>query len=160
MHQNASLCRISLMNKIILALVTTAVVIGGTAFYGGMKYSQSGGFASGPKNFADLTPEERQQRLQQFGGRGRGNGGQGGGFISGEIIGKDDKSVTVKSNNGSSKIIFISDTTKVTQSMAGSLNELIVGKQVTVNGTTNQDGSVTAQTVQIRPVPQNTQPNQ
>ncbi len=133
------------MNKLIAIVIATAVVVGGSAFYGGMKYSEN-------KAAAD-----RQQRIQQFGGSGTGlrNGGSGnrtvGGFASGEILSKDDKSVTIKMRDGGSKIIFYSDTTEVGKFVSGSASDLEVGKNISVNGTANSDGSVTAQSIQLRP---------
>jgi len=89
--------------------------------------------------------------------RNRAGGQQGNGFVNGEIIAKDDpakdgagKSITVKSNDGSSKIVFFSSTTKIMKSVDGSPGDLAIGKQVSVNGAANQDGSVTAQTIQLR----------
>lgn len=150
------------MNKLIAIVIATAVVVGGGAFFGGMKYAESksprrlsqGDF----QNLQNLSPEERQQRLQELGANARAGfrggrmGGQGGGgFTSGEIIAKDDKSVTIKLQDGGSKIVFLSDSTKVTKSAEGTLSDLEVGKNISVNGTANSDGSVTAQTIQLRP---------
>lgn len=128
------------MNKII-TIISVAVIVGGVAFYGGMKYAENKATAG------------RQQRAQQFsGGTGGGQRG-GGGFISGEILSKDDKSVTVKLQDGGSKIVFLSDSTKITKSTDGALSDLEVGKNVSVNGTANPDGSITAQMIQLRPQP-------
>jgi len=145
-------------SKLVAIVITTAVVVGGGAFYGGMKYAESknprGQFSRA--DFQNLSPEERQQRLQEFGTnggagfRGRTSGGQRGEFTAGEIIAKDDKSVTVKLQNGGSKIVFLSDSTEITKSVAGALSDLEVGKNIIVNGTANSDGSVTAQTIQLR----------
>jgi len=149
------------MKKLIPIVIITAVVVGGGAFYGGMKYQESktpqrpaaGNF----QNLQNLSPEERQQRLQELGTNaggsraGRTGGQAGGGFTSGEIISRDDKSITVKLQDGGSKIVFLSDSTEVTKSAQGSLGDLTVGTQISVNGTANSDGSVTAQTIQLRP---------
>jgi len=133
------------MNKNIITIIAVALVIGAGAFYGGMKYAE---------NKALL---DRQQRMQQFGanfggfrlGSGSSQRG-GGGFIVGEIISKDDKSITVKLQNGGSKIIFLSDSTEITKSAEGTLGDLEIGKNISVIGTANSDGSVTAQTIQLR----------
>jgi len=139
--------------------MAVVVVVGGGAFYGGMKYAQSrnprGQFSRA--DLQNLSSEERQQRLQELGVnggagfRGGAGGGQrgGGGFTSGEIISKDDKSVTIKLRDGGSKIIFFSDSTEISKSAEGTSSDLEVGKSITVNGVANSDGSVTAETIQL-----------
>jgi len=133
------------MNKIIAIVIVSAVIVGGGSFYAGMKYDQS-------KN-----KTERQTRMQQFGGGNGGPRGQqraaGGGFASGEIISKDDKSVTVKLQDGGSKIVFVSDSTAVMKSTQGSLGDVLVGGQVMATGSPNPDGSISAQSIQIRLAP-------
>lgn len=134
------------MNKILLIIFVVAVMVGGGAFYGGMKYQQSK--IPFRQNFQNLSPEERQQRIQQMGVTGNRTGA---GFATGEVISKDDKSITVKIQNGGSKIIFYSNNTEISKFATGTPDDLEVGKTVTVNGTTNQDGSITAQSIQISP---------
>ncbi len=143
------------MVKKLLPVIIAVLIIGGGAFYGGMKYGQS----TRP-NFA-LQNLGGQQSSMVGGARLRqGFGGQG--FISGEIISKDDpakdgagKSITVKLPEGSSKIIFYSGSTEISKSVSGISNDLETGKTVVVNGTANSDGSITAQSIQIRPAPAN-----
>ncbi|OGZ33028.1 MAG: hypothetical protein A2V69_00230 [Candidatus Portnoybacteria bacterium RBG_13_40_8] len=121
-----------------------------------MKYGQSknsGIFSQGNfRDFENLSPEERQQRIQQMGANVVGiRGNRGDGFATGEILFKDDKSISVKLPDSGSKIVFFSDSTEVTKFTDGSSSDLEVGKTVMVNGTTNQDGSITAQSIQLRP---------
>lgn len=133
------------MKKTLVSILAVAVVVGGGAFYGGMKYAEN------------KAVSDRQQRIQQFSGSGTGfrNGGSGNrtasGFASGEIISKDGKSVTIKLRDGGSKIVFYSDTTKFGKFVSGALSDLEVGKNVSVDGIANSDGSVTAQSIQLRP---------
>ena len=125
------------MNKtkiIIISLVLIAV-----SFYGGMKYNQSKIPARGAGVFA------------QNGGRGIRGFGTNGGTVNGNIISKDSTSITVQGRDGSSKIIFISDSTAVMKTVSGKLLDLSVGEQVTAMGTANSDGSITAESIQIRP---------
>ncbi|MCX6722432.1 MAG: DUF5666 domain-containing protein [Candidatus Staskawiczbacteria bacterium] len=123
----------------IIAGIIIIIVIGG-AFYGGMIYGKSqtprGNFPGG--NF--------QTRI---------NRGNGGNFISGNIISKDNSSITLQiPNNGGSKIIFYSGTTQINKSASGTADDLATGTSVSITGTTNSDGSVTAQSIQIRPAGQ------
>lgn len=84
--------------------------------------------------------------------KGTKTGGMGGNGTSGEIISKDAQSITVSlPNNGGSKIILISNNTPVTKQASGSIADLAVGTTITATGTTNQDGSISAQSIQIRP---------
>ncbi len=135
------------MKKILPVFIAIVIIIGGVAFYGGMKYAESKKSIGGRNGFAEFgnLPPGGQVRL---GGPGGKVGGAN--FTSGEIISKDDKSVTVKLPDGGSKIIFFSDSTKITKSTEGSAEDLKVGENVMANGTANQDGSITAETIQLR----------
>ena len=79
------------------------------------------------------------------------------GCIAGEVLSKDDKSVTLKLRDSGSKIIFFSDSTQITKSAGGSAKDLTVGQEISATGEANSDGSVNAQTIQIHPaMPNNT----
>lgn len=134
------------MNKLLVAIVITTVIVGGLGFYAGLQYAQANKSAN--RGQAGIASD------QQFGGSGTGRRaglGAGANFSGGEILSKDDKSITIKLRDGGSKIVFISNTTQVMKSTAGSLSDLVKGEQVTVTGSANADGSLTAQGVQIRP---------
>ena len=129
------------MQKSIPIMVFALLIVGGGSFYAGIKYDQNKAVAS-PSGF------------RNGGGGGRMGGGMrgaNGGFISGDILAQDATSVTVKLRDGGSKIVFFSDTTQVMKAVAGTAKDLAVGEQVSVQGTPNSDGSVTAQSIQIRP---------
>lgn len=142
-------------NKIILIAVAAALVAAG-GFYGGMKYAENKALS------------ERQQRIRESGGGFAGNqrsGKNGGGFAAGEIISKDDKSVTIKISDarlpdgqGGSKIVFYSGATEIGKFAAASPDDLKIGETVTAVGKINPDGSVSADSIQIRPVKPNPAP--
>lgn len=101
---------------------------------------------------------QSQFGLAGQGGRfaGRTNGtaagqGQNGGLVSGNIINKTDNSITVQSRDGSSKIVFFGSSVEVSKFVQGAASDLSTGETVTVAGTANSDGSINAQTIQIRP---------
>lgn len=146
--------------KNIIIGVILVVLIGGGTFYGGMQYGTSktkAAQAASRGNFSGGAGGQRGPQGGQTGGQ-RANGG--GGFINGDIISKDDTSITVKSQDGSSKIIFFSDSTMIGKAAAGSVSDLNVGEQVMVNGKANSDGTIAAQNIQIRPTTANNAPAQ
>ena len=73
----------------------------------------------------------------------------------GEISAQDEKTITVKLQDGSSKIILLSDKTSINKASVGLISDLTVGEKVAVFGTSNADGSVTAQNIQLNPVARN-----
>jgi hypothetical protein len=132
------------MNNKIISGIIGVVIIAGGAFYGGMVYGKS----SVPTRGGSGQFVANANSIRGAGARG----GMNGGFTIGEIISKDATSITVKMQDGSTKIAFVSTSTQVMKSSVGSLGDLSVGTNVTINGTANSDGSITAQSVQIRPV--------
>lgn len=123
------------------------IVVGTGAFYAGMRYAQG----NGRMVLQNMNPEQRQALFGQgaFAGGTR-RQGAGGQFLSGEIMSKDDKSITLKLPDGGSRIVFFSGSTSVGKMTEGAVTDVEVGTQVTINGTTNSDGSLTAQSIQIR----------
>ncbi len=133
------------MKKILPVFLIIAVVIGGAAFYGGTKYVQS-------KTSRGALQGNFRNSVQGGGFRNMGtNGGNGGmGFVAGDIIAKDDKSITVKLRDGSSKIIFYSGATKFGKFVSGTAADFGIGSAVIINGKTNSDGSITGDSIQLR----------
>ncbi len=142
------------MKKLVPILIA-AIFAGGIGFYGGLRYGQAknSGGAGGQGNFQNLSAADRQARFGQMGFAGgrMGSSRQGAGFANGDVISQDDKSITIKLRDGGSKIIFVSSSTAISKFAAGTAHDLAVGTQVSVTGLANTDGSITAQTVQVRP---------
>lgn len=89
---------------------------------------------------------------QRFlGNRTGANGMMRGGTI-GTILSIDDKSITVKLLDGSSKIVLFSTSTTYSNTVVATKTDLKIGSEVVVAGTANSDGSLTATNIQIRPV--------
>lgn len=149
------------MKKLIAIFFALILATGCCAFYGGMRYGESKtsqGFAkNGFEELRDLSPEERQQRLQELGSntgvfRSERMGARpGSGFAAGEIISKNNESITIKLQDGGSRIVFYSDSAEIGKFTTGTSDDLEIGKSVTINGTANNDGSITAQSIQLRP---------
>lgn len=136
------------VKNVLIAVIITVIVVGGGSFYGGMKYGQSKAAAAQTQQLA-----ARQQGAGANGAFGaRRNGGATGSFVNGSILSKDDKSVTIQLQGGGSKIVLLSGSTTIGKSTDGTVADLEVGKTVTITGSANSDGSMTAQSIQIRPV--------
>jgi len=135
------------MNQKNIIFILLIVIFSGVSFFAGTKYQQSKlpNFAN--RDFRQMTGG-RVSNIPADGLRGRLGGGQ----IMGEIISADDKSITVKLADDSSKIIILSSTTSINQASEASVTDLTVGEKVAVFGTTNSDGSVTAQNIQLNPI--------
>jgi hypothetical protein len=99
----------------------------------------------------EVAASQHATRAGQFAG-GSGQRMRGGGFVGGTILTKGVGSFTVKSLDGSSKIVLFGASTTVAKAAPGTMDDLIVGTTVVVTGKVNSDQSVTAENVQIRPV--------
>lgn len=131
-------------NALLLVLVTilgAGVGFGGGFYFRGLRFQKARNvFGAGRGNF------------QRFTGQRTGMGRMmGGGGVFGSILSMDDKSVTVKLNDGSSKIVFFSDSTVYTNTVSAQKSDLKVGDTIAVFGSPNSDGSVTATNVQLNP---------
>lgn len=133
--------------KTIGIIIVVAVIIGGVAFWSGMKYQQSKkpAFGMGPAGQFSIDRSNAN-------GNGTAERANLSRATIGDVLTKDDSSITIKLSDGSSKIILYSPTTVVNKMATGSVDDITVGESVTVMGTTNTDGSLTAQNIQIRPV--------
>jgi hypothetical protein len=120
----------------IIKIIVAVIIVTGGSFYAGTKYAQN--------TTAVAT------KSSQGGGNNRGSRG-GGGFIGGEVLSKDAQSITIKLRDGGSNIVFLTASTTVMKSSAGSIQDVTVGGQVMIVGNKNPDGSVNAQSIQIRP---------
>ncbi|OGM11826.1 hypothetical protein A2Z22_00080 [Candidatus Woesebacteria bacterium RBG_16_34_12] len=128
------------MNKNILITIIVALVVGVGAFFGGVQYQKS--------KKVSFTPGQFQNGIRPSGFPQR-NGFQGGRPVSGEITSIEDNTITVKTQDGSSKIVIYSDSTKVNKTSEGLKEDLKVGEQVMVIGSEGTDGTVTAQNISI-----------
>lgn len=123
-----------------------------------------GGYVTGKKSAAQPgnMPDFRQMGQGQFPGAGGSRaganamprGGAGAGLVMGEIISKDEKSITVKLQDGGSKIILLSGSTQFKKMSDAVAADFVVGQSITVTGPANSDGSVTASQIQLRPAMQ------
>lgn len=72
-------------------------------------------------------------------------------FTTGTIAAISDRSITIKSDEGSEKTVALADSTKYSKITESTSDGLAVSKKVMVIGQSNADGSITARSIQIRP---------
>ncbi len=128
------------MKNLKVLTIILVVIVGAGGFFVGMQYQKMQRGNSGPSG--------------QGAGRIARTQGQNGNFrpVRGEIISSDDKSITVKTQGGSSKIVLFSGSVSITEATSAGKESLKIGKQVMVFGSDNSDGSVTAQNIQLNPM--------
>lgn len=137
------------MNKTVGILSVLVLCAGVGGFFGGMQYQKSNGTTPVPDMMNRAGGGMMPQGRMGAGAAG-GQFAGGAGFTSGEILSKDESSITVKLMDGGSKIVLFSASTTVMKATTVSRDDLTVGEQVTVTGATNTDGTVSAQSVQVR----------
>ncbi|MBP7058673.1 hypothetical protein KBB06_05050 [Candidatus Gracilibacteria bacterium] len=139
-----------------LVIIIAFIVSVGLSFYAGYKVGTENNAPSKSFQAFQNTNFRTGGNLQNAGltngiRQGGAQNGLRGNMASGEIIKMDDGSITLKLNDGGSKIILYSTSTKATKNIDIAVSELKTGDKVVVSGSTNTDGSVTASTIQIRP---------
>lgn len=144
-----------------------AIVVGVAGFSGGMLFQKS------QDSLKNVTGDKLQTKLKSLGlstsgfaapiGDRNVNGARfingngfpggrigGGGMVTGEIISGDGTSVTVKQQDGNTKIVYFTNSTMISKSVTGTSSDLTTGTNVFANGTSNSDGSIAAQSIEIR----------
>jgi len=125
----------------IIIVVALVAIFAGAGFFAGTKFQQ--------RTFTRMIGQRFQGQ-----GQGQARNGQRTGFrpVTGEIISNDGTSITVKLDDGSSKIVMLSDKTAINKASAATKEDLVTGEKVMVIGQENSDGSVTAQDIQLNPI--------
>ena len=132
------------MKKNLPVIITgiVALVVGLTGGY----YFRNYQIAKLRNNFQRFNGQNGQGNRIMFNGNGNG-GSMMNRPVQGEILSIDEKGITVKLLDGSSKIVLFSDSTTIGKSTVGSKSDLKANSKVMVTGTQNTDGSFTASSV-------------
>lgn len=133
------------MKPVTVFLITIGV--GAICFFGGMKYQESVlqtvrqiGYGSGGMRTVGTRISGQQNRM-------------GIRPINGEILSADEDSVTVKTLDGGSRIVLYTEKTTINKASVGEKSDIKSGEKVMIIGTENADGSMTAQSIQLNPIP-------
>ena len=150
----------------VISLVIIGVLALGGGFFGGMQYGGSSG-SQGNIRGGDVTANLTGQ-FQDSSEHGDWNGdgqhrsggnhpgrisgparGRDGRALVGEVLGVEDGALTLKTQDGGSKIIFFAESTQVREIISGSVDDALEGEQIVVFGQENPDGSYSAQAIQF-----------
>jgi len=71
------------------------------------------------------------------------------GNILGEVLSKDENSLTIKSKTNGSKIVIVSKATEVFKTITGSIADITVGTNVMITGKEGDGGSTIADSIRI-----------
>ncbi len=149
-------------NQQTITSIVVAVGVSALSFLGGLKYAEMNPKIISPSEYGAGGGYRMMDRNGQGGGTQQGTGRQGGttmrnGFrpVFGEILDIDGSTMTVKLTDGSTKIVVLTDKTTASTQTEAKVSEIKTGEKVSVMGTTNTDGTVTADSIQINPVMRN-----
>jgi hypothetical protein len=141
--------------KIILS-VAAVVLIAAGSFYGGMvigKNQAAASAAAGPINFPQgFQPGDGAPPIA-----GRRQDGTAGGFGAqpgmtfGQIESIDGNTLTLTTQAGGTVTVQVTDTTLIEKNASVDVTDLAAGDTVIVSGSDNDDGSITARSVQVAP---------
>lgn len=143
--------KISKNDKKIWLSVALLVIVGAGCFYAGTLVSKGKGKTTGG------IPNGKMGGLNGNVSSTKGMRNNAS-FINGELLSKEDQKLTIKLQNGGSKIVLFANNTEVVKSTSGTLEDLITGSNLMITGTTNDDGSLTAKSIQLRPTGENVPP--
>ncbi len=133
------------MNSRNLIAVFIIVILAAVAgFFAGSKF-QGANFRSGNQTFFQ-NGEQRTGMMNGRFGNGNPNGARGG---RGQVVDINGNSMTIKLNDGTTKLVNLTSSTTYVKTATASSSDVKTGDTVLVIGTSNSDGSITAQDIQI-----------
>ncbi|MDH7487706.1 MAG: DUF5666 domain-containing protein [Anaerolineae bacterium] len=144
--------------RVVLGVIVVLILVGGS-FYGGTLYGKQQALAQLPEAFRQRLAQFGQQRAQAGTGTpqaqpGQGGfarfGGQGGGLI-GQIEEINGDTLIITNFEGQQTRVQVTETTLIEKYASVTVAELEPGEQVIVSGSENEDGSITARSVQVAP---------
>ncbi len=74
-----------------------------------------------------------------------------GGVLTGSIAKTGNGSLTLNTRDGSSRLILLTPDTVILKSVQGTTTDLTQGADALITGSANSDGSISAQTIDVRP---------
>ena len=141
--------------QIILGIIALILVAGGS-FYGGMLYGEQKATASLPDFLREGgLPGGDTGQPGAFGMRGQAGAMPGGGAFAGMTVGQiesvDGNNLMITDNAGKQIKVTVTDTTLIEKQASVTVGDLEIGETIMISGSENEDGSITARSVQSAP---------
>ncbi len=127
-------------------VITLSIIIAAGIFYGGFAYGKSlsgQNSATNAVTFINTRGNKMGTTTGAYGGFG------GGSATTGTVVSSDSTSVTVALKSGS-VVVFYSNSTPILKTTSGTSADIVAGENITVIGAANSDGSITANSIQLR----------
>lgn len=130
--------------KGIVIPIVIAIVALGVGFFGGIEYQKSKTASLAKSRMAQFQNGTKTGAITS--GAGSANNTRP---VSGQVTAVDNGTITVKTPDGGSKIVVLSPSTKLEVTSTGTVSDLKTGENVSIIGTTNTSGTVTAESIFI-----------
>jgi len=132
----------------LVAIVAVLLLMGGSFWAGTYYETQTRATRFG--GFANMTPEQRQQAMQQFRQPGAGSQAQrqGSATLTGRVDKVTDDTITITTQVGSLKVLS-SNSTLVSKTTSAKLGDVAKGAEILVQGKRDKDGNIEASKVII-----------
>jgi hypothetical protein len=131
-----------------IAIACLILIVAVGSFFIGTIYQKSQKSSGSQVSDSSIPSGYNRSNGQNF-TPGSGSSFRGGG-ASGTIDSISGSTITVKSTSGTTETVTIGSSTTITKSQTMAASDLVTGQTISVMGTTNSDGSVTARNITIR----------
>ena len=131
--------------KIFIIGAGIVIIVGGLCFWGGAYYANNRTYANFDVGMA------RSQSGVSFQARSIPGVKNDGSFLNGRITALDANMITLQTSDGGSKLVLYATSTSIKKTEQGVIGDISTGTVISVMGTKNNDGSITAKTIQIDP---------
>lgn len=129
--------------------IAGALIVVAVAFYGGLRYGQTS-LAAANRNSRNFINRGAGSQSGQFAGRNIRGANLGSGFTRGSVLKKDAQSIIVSLPSGGSQIVWYSTSTEIQKIITSSISNVEIGQTITISGVPNNDGSLTANSIQLK----------
>ena len=142
--------------QIIVGLIVLIAVAAGS-FYAGTVYAQQQQTANRAAQLANRQGQAPNLNINNADGNAARNqqggrlGNQGGGGTFGQIDEIDGDTLIVTTRNGNQIKVLVTGTTLIEKYASVSATDLEIGETLVISGSKNEDGSITARSLQVAP---------